>query len=478
MKKLLVTIAILFAINLNAQTPDRKWGVGLHGGLAQYSGDYGNGFYNPNQAFYGFGGLSLSRNISDHFDIALNASYGDIGHFENLTNTFNHKMFQANFNLKYNFFKYDDVKLRPFVFAGLGYLNFSDNNSDNSFNNMQLPDFGAGLTYKVSPVVSIVLQETFMYSDFDNIDNERGGSNDSYLQHSLGVVFNFGKSKDTDGDGISDRKDACLEVVGLAEFEGCPDTDGDGVADKDDVCPEVAGLAKFGGCADTDGDNIADNVDLCPTVKGLTQFDGCPDTDGDGIVDAEDICPEIAGLVEFGGCADTDGDGVSDDKDACPTVKGLLELKGCPDTDGDGIADAEDACPGIAGIAANKGCPEIKEETKAVFEKALKGIQFESGRDVIKTSSYKILNDVANIMTANPSYKLGINGHTDSQGKDDLNLKLSEKRAQAVKKYLENKGVNSSRLTAKGHGETKPVADNGTRAGRAINRRVEFKVTF
>jgi hypothetical protein len=70
-------------------------------------------------------------------------------------------------------------------------------------------------------------------------------------------VFKFG-GKDTDGDGIYDKDDACPEVAGLAQFNGCPDTDGDGIQDSEDACPEVAGLAAFNGCPDTDGDGIAD----------------------------------------------------------------------------------------------------------------------------------------------------------------------------------------------------------------------------
>ena len=108
--------------------------------------------------------------------------------------------------------------------------------------------------------------------------------------------------------------------------------------------------------------------------------------------------------------------------------------------------------------------------------KALKGIQFESGRDVIKRSSYGILNNVADIMKENPTYKLIIDGHTDAQGDDQKNQVLSEKRAAAVKKYLVGKGVEEGRLTSRGFGETKPKATNDTREGRAENRRSEFMI--
>ncbi|MBV5284126.1 MAG: OmpA family protein [Paludibacter sp.] len=137
-----------------------------------------------------------------------------------------------------------------------------------------------------------------------------------------------------------------------------------------------------------------------------------------------------------------------------------------------------DKCPDVAGIAANKGCPEVKAETKKIFAQALQGIQFESGKNVIKKSSNSILDKVVKVMKENPSYNLEINGHTDSQGAAATNLELSQKRSDAVQAYLTKGGVEASRLSAKGFGETMPVADNATAAGKAKNRRVEFKVNF
>jgi outer membrane protein OmpA-like peptidoglycan-associated protein len=222
--------------------------------------------------------------------------------------------------------------------------------------------------------------------------------------------------------------------------------------DKDDLCPDVAGIAEFKGCPDTDNDGIEDSKDDCPTVAGLAQFKGCPDTDGDGIVDADDKCPAEAGPVE---------------------------TQGCPDRDKDGIIDKEDVCPDVFGIVENKGCPEIKQETKMIFERALQGIQFETGKDIIRKSSYGILDEVYVVMRENPEYSLSIYGHTDNTGDDEMNMALSLKRADAVKKYLVDKGVPESRIKeVKGFGETMPVATNDTAEGRTKNRRVEFKVVF
>jgi len=203
-----------------------------------------------------------------------------------------------------------------------------------------------------------------------------------------------------------------------------------------------------------------------------------PDTDGDGIADKDDNCPQEKGLANLGGCPDRDGDGIADALDACPDKSGTAEFKGCPDSDGDGIADNVDRCPNEKGVKTMNGCPEINEKTKNLFERALNGIKFETGKSVIKKESYTILNDVVAVMGENPTYNLEIHGHTDDQGDDGKNQKLSDDRAAAVKKYLTDKGVADGRTKSMGHGESQPVADNKTAAGRATNRRVEFKVTF
>lgn len=148
------------------------------------------------------------------------------------------------------------------------------------------------------------------------------------------------------------------------------------------------------------------------------------------------------------------------------------------DSDGDGITDNFDKCPNVPGIAANNGCPEVDQETQEILGLALEGIQFETAKDVLKNESYPILDRVVEIMKKHPEYDMAIEGHTDSQGDDAMNLDLSKRRAKRAKDYLISKGISSSRLSSEGFGETKPVADNGTAEGRAKNRRVEFRIVF
>lgn len=481
-KSLLNLLAILaMPVLLQAQTEDKKWNIGVIGGATTYNGDLGNGFYNFSQAFYGHGGLTVSRFLSPRLDLNLQATIGEAGYVESAANRFRVDMMQANANIRFKFCK-EESMVRPYVFAGLGIMGMGTKYTlTTKQTNLALPTAGFGFNFRVTDVVSIMLQETFMYSNADNVDGEVSNNNDSYLMHSLGLTFNLGKMKDEDMDGISDKKDKCPGTPKgvVVDVNGCPlDKDGDGISDYLDACPDVKGVASAKGCPDRDGDGIVDDKDQCPDVAGLADLNGCPDRDGDRVPDKDDKCPDVKGMVELAGCPDRDGDGVIDSEDACPDAKGSAAMRGCPDRDGDAIPDKDDKCPDVAGVAANKGCPEVKEEVKEVFRKALQGIQFETGKDVIRKPSFAILDQVAKIMNDNPAYKLNINGHTDNVGKPESNMSLSQKRADAVQKYLAGKGVDNSRMKATGFGDTKPVADNKTAKGRTENRRVEFVVEF
>ena len=320
----------------------------------------------------------------------------------------------------------------------------------------------------------------------------------------LGVaVDERGCPLDEDHDGVPDYLDLCpgtpQEAIGFVDSVGCPlDSDGDGVEDYRDFCPgtpkEVNGLVDSIGCPlDTDGDGVPDYIDQCPgTPKeayGKIDTLGCPlDTDGDGVPDYLDQCPgtpqEAYGKIDSVGCPlDTDGDGVPDYRDECPNTKPeaikFVDAKGCDaDTDGDGVPDYMDECPAVPGVKANKGCPEVKREVRQLLQKAMQGIEFETGKASIKKKSFPLLNQIAKVFVENGNYIVEVQGHTDNTGNADFNKKLSEQRANSVMKYLISQGVPDDRLSAHGYGMEVPIADNKTKAGRQKNRRVEFKITF
>jgi outer membrane protein OmpA-like peptidoglycan-associated protein len=294
----------------------------------------------------------------------------------------------------------------------------------------------------------------------------------------LGAQIPFAKKKmkDTDGDKVSNKYDKCNGVAGLWEDLGCPpkDRDKDGIVDSLDKCPDIAGVSTAQGCPDADLDGIADGEDLCPNEAGSAATNGCPDRDGDGVADKDDKCPDVAGTAQFQGCNDTDGDGIADWEDQCPEKAGPKANNGCPDTDNDGIPDHQDKCPTVPGTAANQGCPEVRAEVKKRLAFAATAIQFETGKALIKKTSYKMLDEIVAILNEYNDYDMTIDGHTDNTGKADRNMELSQQRADAVKQYFIDKGIAASRLTATGYGQDQPVADNKTAAGRAKNRRVDM----
>lgn len=248
---------------------------------------------------------------------------------------------------------------------------------------------------------------------------------------------------------------------------------------------------------DYDGDGFVGDDDRCPREPedrdGYRDEDGCPDpdNDGDGVPDKRDKCADAGGeFVTADGCPDNDidGDNIPDDQDKCPEdpedYDSFQDSDGCPDLDNDddGIIDSKDSCPDspetFNGIVDDDGCPE-REGQKVIVTKnrieILEKVYFNTGKDSIRKESFDVLDAVAEALNANLDINLvRIEGHTDSVGSSGYNLKLSQRRAESVRKYLTDRDVGEGRLKAVGYGEDKPIDDNNTREGRSRNRRVEF----
>ena len=251
------------------------------------------------------------------------------------------------------------------------------------------------------------------------------------------------------------------------------DTDRDGIHDEDDRCPlepeDKDGFADVDGCpeADNDKDGLADGDDKCPDeaedMDGFQDDDGCPDNDndGDGVPDASDKCP--ADLEDMDGFQDDDG---------CPDA----------DNDGDGLVDANDKCPNEAetvnGNADEDGCPDDRP-IAVVSGSAIvinQRVFFDVDRARIKSRSFPILDAVVEVLKANDTLRVRVEGHTDDQGDEQWNLELSQKRSEAVRKYLIKKGIDAARLEAQGFGFSRPMVDGKDEKARAQNRRVEFVI--
>lgn len=247
---------------------------------------------------------------------------------------------------------------------------------------------------------------------------------------------------------------------------------------------------------DSDGDGVYDNFDYRYDLHFITEqfYDKCPET-------------PLGVKVDKRGCPlDSDGDGIPDHLDKCPgTPSGLkVDKNGCPiDSDGDGVPDYLDKCPGTpAGTKVDKdGCPSpvvqrivpqpesaaggettgAKTVEAAILEKGrvtLK-VEFDFDKAVVKQQYHQEIGHLAEVMKKYPDLGILIEGYTDHTGEPEYNQNLSERRAEAVKRYLvENFGIESNRLSIRGYGETRPIASNATKEGRQKNRRVEAAAEY
>jgi OOP family OmpA-OmpF porin len=343
-------------------------------------------------------------------------------------------------------------------------------------------------------------------------------SEDDNIQDELGHALRLGASLSTTGEklrgelaviaavplqregfsvetlaGVRLRLSTSLEVYGLAGLgagsaPGTPDFRvllGMAFGKSRTVCVED-GVHEPSDCPDLDddGDGVRNGDDACPLEPGLAELQGCPleDMDGDGIPDNEDACPRKAGSTARGGCPakDTDGDGIHDGRDVCPEEPGIIEMRGCPpkDTDDDGVWDHEDNCPDEPGPADNQGCPVAEKQLVTIQRNRIKirdTVHFDYNKATIQSRSYSLLDQVARILREHPEIALvSIEGHTDERGSDDYNLDLSQRRADAVRDYLAQKGVERERMRTQGFGESIPLKPEATEEAYAINRRVEF----
>ncbi|MEO8240055.1 MAG: OmpA family protein [Flavobacterium sp.] len=477
LNKLLVAVMMVMGLSSHAQDSNNPWAIsfGVNAVDTRTSSGSGSGFFDQHfsQPFAvkdnwnilpSLSYIGVSRYVGSGFSLGLQGSVNKIDKYVTfdpsnpdhdsrgnvVSNPGDLMYYGIDATIKYSFQELIKSKvIDPSLSVGGGYTFFGDS----SYGTVNP---GAGITFWFTDAIGLELASRYKWSvgAGDNGREDAAGVPDapSHFQHTAGLIFKFG-GKDTDGDGIYDKDDACPDVAGLKQFNGCPDTDGDGIVDASDACPDVFGLAALNGCPDTDGDGVADASDACPDVAGLAALNGCPDADGDGIADKDDKCPTVAGPRENGGC---------------PFV----------DADKDGVLDKDDDCPTVAGPASNRGCPEVTSEALEELKVQARAVYFNSGKATFKTGDKETLarlDAIKQILLNYPNAKFSIEGHTDSDGSDKLNQKLSEDRAAAVMNALIERGVNVDNLVSKGFGESQPVASNKTAAGKAQNRRTEIK---
>jgi outer membrane protein OmpA-like peptidoglycan-associated protein len=406
-------------------------------------------------------------------------------------------------------------KWNPYLFVGGGGLHYDMKYYDkpNSFT-YQWPQqtegleeegwtaivpAGLGAKIKLAETVLLELQASFTYTFTENLNFYKvtDTPNDAYAALGLGLTFQGDrgtsdddmdglmkkeekllgtdpKNPDTDGDGLNDGEE-------VNKYKTNPlkaDTDGDGLSDGDEVLKYKTDPLK----ADSDGDGLNDSDELLKYKTDPLKADA----DGDGLKDGEELNKYKTDPLK----ADTDGDGLKDGDE-------ILKYKTDPlkaDTDGDGLKDGEevnnfktdplkkDTDGGTVddGVEVKRGTNPLNADDDVVkvgVPMVLEGVTFASGKADITPESAIILEQSLKTMNIYPEIAVEISGHTDNVGKKSTNVKLSQKRADAVKAWLVSKGVDAARITTKGYGPDQPIAPNDTPENKRKNRRIEFKRT-
>jgi type IX secretion system PorP/SprF family membrane protein len=270
--------------------------------------------------------------------------------------------------------------------------------------------------------------------------------------HEITLGYRFGKTDDTDKDGVPDVKDECPDEPGPKENAGCPDDEPIAAVEEPKTEPAYE---------DWDRDGIRDDIDKCPKIPGVASNQGCPidDRDKDGIVDERDKCPDVAGSFAMEGCPGTDADE-------------------------DGVLDDLDDCPNEPGPKFNSGCPVVKasNEVPAKFlemaDFALRNVYFDSNADDIRREHIQELDHLSEFLVKYPEVKIQLTGHTDERSSDEYNYELSKRRVESVTFYLINRGVSRQQVVSEYYGEIKPVDVRKSESSYQLNRRVELKLLF
>ena len=454
-KRLVVTLVLMVCIALPvmAQHFEGTKSIGLFGSAAKLVGD------NRDDAMiWPWFGLKLGYTPEPRLTFTLSGAYGASYAFDkNKSGVMKYitKMPDTPFetslipimgDVQVNF--KPECKLNPYLTWGIGVLIWDlkkDGTSVDKSHLKALGDFGAGIEWFLSESIGLDLSGHYQHILRQELDmSGYGDVQTGNLEARLGLNFYFGGNKDTDGDGILNARDKCPkeaeDIDGFQDEDGCPDldNDGDGIADAKDKAP-----------------NMAEDKD------GFQDEDGIPDldNDGDGIPDAKDKAPAEA-----------------EDKDGYQDEDGVPDL----DNDGDGIPDAKDKCPDqpetVNGFEDADGCTDKKPEVVIVKEApiVLEGVTFQTGSSTLTAGAKTVLDKVVKTLVDYPQMVLEVGGHTDNVGSRASNVKLSQKRADAVKTYLVSKGIAATRIQAKGYGPDKPIVPNTDAAGRNRNRRIEF----
>ncbi len=518
-----ILFPILFAILLPALTFGQFHGYKVKGGVQ------GNFLYpitelTSDQFSWSARGF-INVELAKHLGLELGIGYG----YWNLTDELTQYPYPAGMerrvktelipiDLRLRYSPFDMKTTNPYLFGGFGIMRYIVREGEYSHNDDKNPIIGqrtsriyrqngwspnvfagTGIEFNIANGVALDVNAGFTYNLHDDeINNVKWGDlDDAQLHAGLGLTFGGTVDADDDKDGLLTSKE---KLIGTDPYN--PDTDGDGLTDGDEVNKYFSNPLN----KDSDNDGLND-YDEVMKYKTLPMN---PDTDGDKLKDGDEVSTyrtnplnsdsDNDGLNDYAELmtyktdplnSDTDGDGLNDgdevntyntnptnkdsDNDMLSDGDEVLKYKTNPlekDTDKGSVND---------GVEVNKGTDPLNpaddvEKKMEVGEKLiLQGINFETNSSNITPDSEEILNNSLKYIQAHPDESFEISGHTDSRGSRNHNMRLSKDRAESVKQWLVNKGVDPSRLTTEGYGPDQPVDSNDTEEGRANNRRIEFK---
>ncbi|MCB0749843.1 MAG: OmpA family protein [Ignavibacteriae bacterium] len=508
-KEFIITLLIFFALSIPsyAQLNDYSVKGGIQGFALLPDMDFPNEDIKPSY----LGRLFVRIKVIDLFDVELGAGYGKLSGDDPSNDLWESTIMPADLRLLLS--PFNSKVVNPYGFAGFGYMKWKVDNKPNQ-NQYASPysgvkedgyewhaPVGLGMEIKLSNSLLLDLSGgyTFTFTDdleyFNTVDSPLDGSNDGYWNAGIGLVFTGESgSSDSDIDGLTlDQEES------LGTNPDLPDTDGDGLIDGLEFNQYKTDPLK----TDSDNDGLSDNDE----VKNYTTNPNLADTDKDGISDGDEVLKYKTDPLrvdsDFDGIndndeiqitktnpskSDTDGDGLKDgderdkyktsptltdtDEDSIPDGDEILKYNTNPnkkDTDGGTTDDYTEISRGTNPLNPEDDVIlDIKEPI------VLEGVTFATGSSELTPESEKMLLKVLNTLNAYPEMNVEIRGYTDNVGKASSNQALSQRRANSVRYWLLNKGVNQDRVVAKGYGEQNPIADNNTADGRRLNRRIEF----
>lgn len=505
-KFLFFVLITLSSINILSQIKDYSVKYGLQAHFLQPRTEFDNDSYMLSLLGRGF----LKIELTKFFEAEIGVGFGELNgqDFENenwVTNIYPS-------DLRIIFSPIASKNVNPYVYGGIGLLKWNlanlplshslEQSNDNGWN-VAIP-LGGGFEAALGEETLLNVSAGYTFALTDDLNYYRKpAAKDGYFDFGVGLTFVMGSGlTDKDNDGLTEKfensigtdpnnndsdGDKLFDGIEINTFKTDPlnkDTDNDGLNDYEEVIIHNTDPNS----KDTDGDEISD-------FDEISKYNSNPilkDSDGDGLSDGYEIHKyntnpamddtdndslkdndEIQKYKTDPTKRDTDGDGLTDGEEINIFKTDPL-LK---DTDGNGIDDKKQYKP--------KKSPKIDKDfiiNEVNFESSnpivFEGITFELNKAKINPSSEPSLIKVYNALVADHELSIEIRGYTDNTGNTNSNKKLSQQRSDIVRIWLVKKGIDALRIQAKGFGEANPIADNSTKNGRILNRRIEFvKIT-